>query len=471
MLVSIRKFLLVNLLVSIIITTCVTTIANYILNQKDIEYHLDALLSQSALAFISLITDQHEPHELMTIQKQLNLIPSVANGYNQKFYNPYSYSYEDKFQFQLWDSNKKLILHSFNAPHKAFNLKMKGFSNQEINGQIWRVFTVNSSSQNLTLAMAERYDVRAELGNRMARDDLYIMLLIYPLLGLNIWLIIGKGLDALKRVANEVSHRDPHYLKPVDLAEIPIEIKPLIDELNDLFLRLDKALDREKRFAADAAHELRTPLAALKTQAQLALKVQEPEQKLAIIQKIIMGVDRSTHVVQQLLALSRVSAEEATAIKNMQVVDFHKIVIDEVGLQVGLAIEKDIELSLLAEDRPYMILGNLVALGILVRNLVDNAIRYTQVGGQVTVDLREDKTYLYFKITDNGPGIPPELYKRVFQRFYRVLGTQQQGSGLGLAIIEEILNNHHAIITLNKPSGFDQGLEVEVRFNKTYTEP
>ena len=463
MIVSIRKFLMMNLLMSIIITTGITTIANYILNQKDIEYHLDALLSQSALAFISLLGNKSTPLELETIQMQLNNIPDIAKMYYHKFYNPYTYNYEDKFQFQLWSKTGQLLIHSLNAPTEPLTKGKLGFSNENIHNQIWRVFTIDSPSSGFILAMAERYDVRAELGNRMARDDLYIMLLIYPLLGLNIWLIIGKGLDSLRRVANEVSHREPNYLEPVDLREVPVEIKPVVDELNDLFSRLRHALAREKRFAADAAHELRTPLAALKTQAQLALKITDPAQQTAIIQKILASVDRSTHVVQQLLTLSRVTAEDAAILKNMSVMDLHKVAVDVIGLQVSNAIEKNIELELIADEKPIMILGNVITIGMLIRNLVDNAIRYSHPSGHVKISLKEADDFVYLIVADNGPGIPAELYNRVFERFYRILGTNQSGSGLGLAIIQEIVNLHDGKIHLHKPTE-GTGLEVEIRF-------
>lgn len=467
MLISIRKFLLVNLLISIVITTSVTAIGNYILNQKDIQYHLDSLLSQSGLAFIALIGNKTSQHDLQKIQQELNSIPEIGKNYYDTVYNPFNYNYEDKFQFQVWSQNHQLLIHSANAPTAPLSLHQEGFSNKQIGNQSWRVFTTKSATSGLTLDIAERYDIRAELGNRMARDDIYIMLLVYPLLGLNIWLIIGKGLDSLRRVADEVSHREPYYLEPVDLTSVPIEIKPLVDELNRLFLRLRQALEREKRFAADAAHELRTPLAALKTQAQLALKVTDQQQQLEIIQKIISSVDRSAHVVQQLLTLSRIVPEEAQTLQDIVLVNLHKLAVEEISAQVPAAMEKNIELELDCQDESTSIEGNSTALSIMIRNLVDNAIRYSTANGFVKVKLDNLTNKVMMTVTDNGPGIPAELRSRVFERFYRVLGTKQSGSGLGLAIVQQIALLHHAKVKLGNPDN-GIGLQVTVAFPKKY---
>lgn len=468
MIISIRKFLLVNLLISIIITTSVTAIGNYILDQKDIQYHLDSLLSQSGLAFQVLLGNKTDTTSLLQLQQALNSVPKVGKKYYDRIYNPFKYEYEDKFQFQVWNAQRQLIVHSANAPLEPLSNGKEGFSNKKINGNEWRVFTTINPTTNVTFDIAERYDIRAELGNRMARDDLYIMLLVYPLLGLNIWLIIGKGLDSLRRVADEVSHREPHYLEPVDVSSVPIEIKPLVEELNKLFLRLRLALEREKRFAADAAHELRTPLAALKAQAQLALKVSQDTQLQDIINKIIASVDRSTHIVQQLLTLSRIVPEEANTLQGIAPVNMYKLAVDEISLLVTPALEKNIELELICEDETATIEGNTTALSIMLRNLVDNAIRYSPANSFIQVKIENLTDEVILSVKDNGPGIPAELRSRVFERFFRILGTKQSGSGLGLAIVQQIAMLHHAKVKLSSPD-HGTGLIVTVTFPKVYT--
>ncbi|MFN7096585.1 MAG: ATP-binding protein [Gammaproteobacteria bacterium] len=450
------------------ITTSVTAIGNYILDQKDIQYHLDSLLSQSGLAFLALMGDKTSPQALEMMQTELNNVPQIGKSYFDSVYNPFNYNYEDKFQFQVWNKDHQLLIHSAHAPKNPLSNGKEGFSNKHLYDETWRVFTAKNTDTGLTLDIVERYDIRAELGNRMARDDLYIMLLVYPLLGLNIWLIIGRGLGSLRRVTDEVSHREPYYLEPVDIRSVPIEIRPLVDELNRLFLRLRQALEREKRFAGDAAHELRTPLAALKTQAQLALKITDQQQQLEVIQKIIASVDRSAHVVQQLLILSRIVPEEAKTLQDITLVNLHKLAVEEISTQVPLAIEKDVELELDCPDESISIEGNATALSIMLRNLVDNAIRYNVPGGFVKVAFINLEKEVIMTITDSGSGIPAELRSRVFERFYRILGTKQSGSGLGLAIVQQIALLHNAKVKLGTPDN-GIGLQVTVTFPKSYT--
>ncbi|NNM59027.1 MAG: two-component sensor histidine kinase [Legionellales bacterium] len=469
MLVSIRKFLLVNLLVSIIITTSITAIGNYILDRKDIEYHLDSLLSQYALALVALIGDKTDTSSIEAIQDELNKVPEVGQGYSKKLVNLFNYAYEDKFQFQVWDNHNHLLLRSANAPTLPLSVDHDGFSNELIDNQQWRVFTATNVNKALRLNIAERYDIRAELGHRMARDDFYIMLLVYPLLALNIWLIIGRGLGALKRVTNEVAHRAPNFLEPVNLKFVPVEVKPLVEELNRLFLRLRQAIDREKRFAADAAHELRTPLAALKTQAQLLTKISDPQRQQEIVEKIIQSVDRNTHLIQQLLTLSRIVPEETDKMQNFSTINLHKLTVEEISMLVPAALDKNVDFELDSPDENLTIEGNATAISIMLRNLIDNAIRYILPNGSVKVKLESASTEVILTIIDNGSGIPAEFRSRVFERFYRILGTKQQGSGLGLSIVEQIARLHHATVKLCVPDN-GLGLQVTVTFPKKVEE-
>ncbi len=460
---SIRKFLLVNLLLSIVIATTLTALGNYVLDQKDIQDHLDALLSQSGLAFQALVGEDFSPAHLMTIQNQLNTVPTLARQFYKTLDNPFDYRYEDKFQFQVWDKTGQLLIHSANSPLEPLSSGTEGFSDINIHKQPWRVFTVRSNKTGLIIVVAERYDIRAELGHRIARDDLYIMLMIYPLLGLLIWVIIGKGLNPLKKIANEVSHRVPTYLKPVDLRAVPIEVKPLVDELNKLFLRLQAALEREKRFAGDAAHELKTPLAALKTQAEVALQTASDEDRVKALKNLISTVDRSTHIVSQLLTLSRIVPDESHALQDITPVNLHRLAVEEITQAAPTAINRNIELELHCNDESITIEGNSTALSILLRNLIDNAIRYSTKDSIVRVTIAAENDRVVMIVTDNGPGIPPELRSRVFERFYRILGTKQTGSGLGLAIVQQISMLHQAEVSLGTPVD-GKGLEVKISF-------
>ncbi|KTD48968.1 two component sensor kinase [Legionella rubrilucens] len=461
---SIRKFLLINLLLAITITTTLTAIGNYYLDQKDIQEHLDTLMAISALSYQALLGDDLHERPLVKIQNNLEIIPQkIENYYQRRFLNDLPpKNYLDKFNFQVWTNGGKLLLHSSTAPKIPLTAEEDGFSDKYLSDQKWRVFTTYNDKAGIRTVLAERYDTRNELGHRIAQDDLYIMLLTFPLSGLLIWIIIGRGLDSLDRVAQEVANRAPTHLKPVDLEEVPEEIKPVIDELNKLFYRLQEGFEREKRFAADAAHELRTPLAALKAQAQVALNTNDLEEKNLALQKLIASVNRSTHIVQQLLTMSKL-VPEANSLNDIDAVNLVKITREVLAMLAPSAVEKQIELEFEHEENLPEFAGNLTAISILIRNLVDNAIRYCKDAGKVLVQVYQKNDDIVLQVSDNGPGIPSELQSRVFERFFRVLGNKSPGSGLGLAIVRQITDLHGGKVELDSPKE-GTGLIVRVYF-------
>lgn len=495
---SIRKFLLINLLLAITITTTLTAIGNYYLDQKDIQEHLDNLMAISALSYEALLGDDLTERPLNKIQQSLDTIPEKLQMHYKKYFytTQETANFMDKFNFQVWDKKGNLLLRSTTAPRIPLATETDGFSNSHVLDQKWRVFNTINDKSGIKTVLAEHHDTRNELGRRLAQDDLYIMLLTFPLSGLLIWIIIGRGLDSLSRVAKEVANRAPTHLEPVNIEEVPEEIKPVIDELNKLFYRLQEGFEREKRFAADAAHELRTPLAALKTQAQVALHSNDMAEKNKALQKLIASVNRSTHIVHQLLTMSRL-VPEATVMEEVGKVNLASLTREILAMLAPSAIEKQIELEFENDKTAPEFPGNATALGILVRNLVDNAIRYTQKGGHIIVRLsteiektplkkgkpagknlrkmEEDtrlvtpktvfvtRQFIVLEVQDNGPGIPPELQSRVFERFFRVLGTESTGSGLGLAIVQQICALHGGHIQLQTPEN-GTGLIVKVYF-------
>jgi two-component system, OmpR family, sensor histidine kinase QseC len=460
---SIRKFLLINLLLAITITTTLTAIGNYYLDQKDIQDHLDTLMAVSALSYQALLGDDLHQRPLAKIQDALETIPQKIDAFYQKrFLNEEPpETYLNKFNFQVWTNGGKLLLHSSTAPKIPLTAEVDGFSDKKISNQDWRVFTTYNDKAGIRTVLAERYDTRNELGHRIAQDDLYIMLLTFPLSGLLIWIIIGRGLDSLDRVAEEVANRAPTHLEPVDLHEVPEEIKPVIDELNKLFFRLKEGFEREKRFAADAAHELRTPLAALKTQAQVALHSNDIEEKNQALQKLIASVNRSTHIVQQLLTMSRL-VPEAAHTEEKDTVNLSRLTREILAMLAPAAVEKQIDLEFESNGENITVYGNSTALSILIRNLVDNAIRYcNNEHGRIVVVLSKLQNEVMLEVSDNGPGIPAELRSRVFERFFRVLGNKSPGSGLGLAIVQQICQLHGGRLVLDTPT---EGTGLIVRY-------
>jgi len=446
---SIRYFLLVSLLISITIASAITAIGNYLLDEHVVQPSLDMQLTKIA-SLIDILSQSAKENEYVrrTIIEDLRKTMTPASAQN--------------FIFQVWDRKGNLLLHSSNQFPSLKNVPF-GFSDQVLDNRDWRIYAISDDTMKIKIIVGETYITRIQLADDIARNNAYILLITYPIFGLLVWLIVTLALRSITRVTSEISNRASTFLAPVRTKQIPIEIEPLVSELNKLFNRLKLAFERNKRFAADAAHELRTPLAALKTQSQVAIKTEDQKNREEALSKVIRSVDRCSHVVTQLLTLSRLGEEKA--LTEVKPVNLHKLATEIIAYLVPQALDKNIEIELTSQSEEEIIEGADAALGILIRNVVDNAIRYTPPNGRVKVEILETVHHVILRITDTGPGIPPELRERVFERFFRIPGTTASGSGLGLAIVSQIAELHHARISLNAgPGGL--GLQMDIIFPK-----
>ena len=465
---SIRTFLLINLLLSVTLITSLAIIGNLFLAHKDIQTQLDAQLMRTTIQLDAFLSVPLTSDNFTTIQQTLNSTDQ------QKIYSGMITPQEQQaldaqneanhtLEFQIWNQQGQLLIHSPSAPTTPLSNGRMGLSTLWLDGKSWRVNTVSNPVSHLSIMVAERANYRQQLENQLTQDTIIIMLITYPFLGFLIWVIVGRGLDMLKRVAQEVKHRAPSYLKPMDLESLPTEIEPLVVELNNLFDRLASAFERNKRFTADAAHELKTPLAALSTQTQVALRADTPEARKQALLKVLASVNRSTHMVQQLLTLSRMDPE--ASIQQPERISLGKVAADVAALLAPEAIAKNIALELVNPDSHATILGNPTYINILIRNLIDNAIRYNHEHGFVRISIDETAEHVILSVTDDGPGISEELRERVFERFYRIIGNQSTGSGLGLGIVAQIAKLHRANIELVTPPN-NQGIEFRIIFPK-----
>jgi two-component system sensor histidine kinase QseC len=446
---SIRYFLLISLLLSITVAAAINGIGNYLLDEQVIQPYLDEQLIRVASLVNILYQSSSSNAKIRTdIISYLNTTQPFKN---------------QKFFFQVWNKNEQLLLHSSGYSNISLKDAPGGFSDEVIDQNDWRIYSTEDTKLHIKIVVAELYNLRRELGDNIAHSNANILLITYPVFGLLVWVIISLALRSVTRVTSEISNRASTFLEPVQTNEIPVEIKPLVDELNQLLLRLKLAFERNKRFSADAAHELRTPLAALKTHLQVALKANSDSDRSKALQSVIESVDRSSHVVAQLLTLSRLGEEEA--LREVKPFDLHKLATEIIAYLAPSALEKDIEIELAPNPIKPIILGNDTAVGILIRNIVDNAIRYTPPHGEVKVTILEKSDQIIFRVNDTGTGIPLELRERVLERFFRILGTKAFGSGLGLAIVHQISKLHHAHITLSTPPN-GTGLQFEVAFPK-----
>lgn len=447
MIKSIKYFLLFSLLLSITIASAINAIGNYLLDEKVVQPYLDNQLIRTA-AMVDILNKHADINHSAREELMGSLLRSAPLSHLQLL-------------FEAWGPNDKLLLSSAKNISVPIKQAPPGFSDQSYNGKEWRIYSNTDAKTGVKIIVAELYNFRRELGDDIAHSNANILLITYPVFGLLVWLIVSFALRSVSRVTNEISSRASTFLEPVQLTEIPVEIKPLVAELNELFIRLKLAFERNKSFAADAAHELRTPLAALKTHVQVALKADNDVDRNKALKNVIESVDRSSHVVAQLLTLSRLGEEER--LTDIKTLDLHKVVTEMMAYLAPHALEKDIDIELEPSPHDPLINGNDIALGILIRNIVDNAIRYTPPKGEVNVAIIRQDGQIILRVTDSGPGVPDELRERVFERFYRILGSKAPGSGLGLAIVSQIAKLHHAKISLSTPPN-GHGLQFDVAF-------
>jgi signal transduction histidine kinase len=443
--ISIRRRLLIGLIGLFTLGWLVVMAATYIESRNEVAKLFDAQLEHAARIRVILWVVANSLDDVQNVK----VFESAQSRRNPR---------EKGLSFQV-HKGKQLLFHTPGTP--AFRMPdAPGYSDQELDGRKWRVYTVVEPAQSLTVQAGEPYAIRNELIYEITRNALYPLLLAIPLLAAMIWLGVGRGLSPLKKVSDQVAQRTPSHLNPIETRQVPSEVKIFVDELNMLLGRLREAFEKERQFTANAAHEIRTPLASLKTHAQVALRSGDDGHREERLQQIIRGVDRVTHLVEQLLTLARLDYEaQEQKFKRVDLASLTREVLAEVA---PMAINRNVDLSL-AESSRGEVTGNPVGLAVLVRNLVDNAIRYTPPKGTVEVDVRPGRDGVSLLVTDNGPGIPAAERQQVFGRFYRGGAADTLGCGLGLSIVARIAGLHGAEISLNDaPSA--SGLQVRVDF-------
>lgn len=404
---------------------------SHVESREEINQLFDAQLAQSAQVLLG--TTRHELHE------------RVEHGDDEI---SISHAYEQKLAFQIWDENG-LLMRSAIAPATTLASKKDGYSNSTVNGELWRVLTKWDANHEFMIQVAEPLAGREVLARHITLKMLLPTFIALPVLALLIWFGVGAGLRPLQQVKQEVKARTANRLEAVAMENVPEEVAPLVQALNDLFVRLQYAFESERRFTADAAHELRTPLAALKIQAQVALRSTDEIERHLALENVLRVVDRATRLVEQLLTLARVDPE--TASKTYQLVDLRALAVSTMQDLATQAHDKKIELSLeegAESSDPCQVLGDEVQLSLMLRNLLDNAIRYTPAGGTVSVAVRNTNG-IVLKVQDTGPGIPVAEREQVQQRFYRIAGSGEEGSGLGLSIVSRIAELHGARLELS----------------------
>jgi signal transduction histidine kinase len=360
------------------------------------------------------------------------------------------------FVVQTWDAFDTIVYRS-RPGLPVIDRPVVGYVDLDFEGQPWRMYGLQTLDG--VIQVAQPVPVRDELARSSALRVVWPVLLLVPILGLAIVLVVRSGLLPLKRLAVEVQHRDANSLAPVDTAQLPQEVAPLVQELNRLLARLDRAFSTQRAFIADAAHELRSPLTAVRLQLQLLDRATDESAAREARGHLGEAVDRAAHLIEQLLTLAR--NEPRDALSELRRIPLEGPAAEAIADTHALAQSRRIELELQSQSGAQ-VMGDPAALRTLTRNLVDNAVRYTPDGGRVRVTITTSHSGATLEVTDTGPGIPEADRARAFDRFYRRAAAPEGGSGLGLAIVKAIAERHAATVTLADAPG--AGLRVSVAF-------
>jgi two-component system, OmpR family, sensor kinase len=437
--------LLVGVLGAVALVWLATAVVSYRDARREIDALLDAHLSQAAALLVAQAV--HEVEEIKTEHS-----PAMA-------------PYGQKVAFQVWEHGRRLRVHSVDAPNERLSSQAEGFSDVTIEGRPWRVFSTWANRRRVLIQVGEERAGRDRLAAAIATNLLTPLALALPVLGLLVWLAVRWGTRPLATLRAQVLQRAPDNLAPLEVAAPPAEIAPLVASLNRLLERVRASVESERRFTADAAHELRTPVAAVRAHAEVARAATADVERRAALDSILAGTDRAAHAIDQLLTLARLDPRDPR--ERPEPCDVRAVAKTILAELAPAAIAKGVEVEL-APGPPSMIDGSPGLLHVLVRNLVDNAVRYSPAGTNVRVDVDGDVANVRLVVTDDGPGVASEQRRALGERFYRVPGSQEIGTGLGLSIVRRIADLHHANVAFDDGPG-GRGLSVVVTFPASST--
>ncbi|WP_425056337.1 ATP-binding protein [Pseudomonas abyssi] len=445
---SIRKRILIRVLGLLVIGTVIMGWASHHDSTHEVEELFDAQLGQSARVLIGLLSASQG--QMSTEQLAQALLETT--GEHPKL----GHRYESKLAFQVRDANGTVIARSFNVPQLTDADWQPGFADLQQDNRQWRGYVLDSDESGLAVWVGERSDVRGELVDKIVRGTLVPDLLGIPLMVLLVWFAIGSGLKPLDELARLIRLREPNSLQPIVLSDLPSELEPVQAALNRMLEQLHQLLAREQRFIADAAHELRTPLAVLKIHAENAMQATDPSEREQALQHLRQGVERATRLISQMLTLARLADDQQ---RQRSPIALQESCRDEVAELLPLALRRNQELELASDsDLPDKVEMEPGSLGMLLQNLVGNAIQHAPDGGRVLVSLQRRADQLLLRVEDSGDGVPEGDRERLLERFH----TQgnSQGAGLGLSIVQRIVERHHGRLLLgDSPLG---GLLVQI---------
>lgn len=429
---SIRQSLIVWLILGMLVAIFIAGVSAYWLAQDEANEFFDYQIKQVALSFHG--------------QTQYSQEVAAADE------DP-----EEDNVIQIWNTHGHALFTSY--PSRALPRYItSGFHTVNYQQTYWRIYCVKLQGQ--FIQVAQPVIVRDELAANLAERMLIPFLILIPLFVVLIWWVVRRSLNPLQYVSNFIASRNEDEMQTLNETGLPQEIRPIVVELNQLLTRLNQAMQAQQAFIADAAHELRTPLTALKLQLQLTERANTEVQRAVGFVKLHERLDRSIHLVKQLLTLAR--SEAGGQSQYFVPVDLTTLTQEVANDFMSLAEAHGTDITLDAEPNA-VVSGRQESLRLLINNLLDNAIRYSPKGSAVSILIKRDVGHVVISVTDNGSGIPEQERDRVLDRFYRREGTGVTGSGIGLAIVRNIAVAHHATLALSDNSN-PTGLIVTIKF-------
>ncbi|HSX84712.1 MAG TPA: ATP-binding protein [Cellvibrio sp.] len=368
----------------------------------------------------------------------------------------------DDLSFQIWSSDGTSLLRSLESPSVPLRSNFKnGFSIEEVDGRKWRVYSVQDASGKVYVQTGIPWEAfRMDL-KHWVKSAFFAALMVFIILALTLKAVVRWSLKPVTSLQSDIAEREEFDLTPLSTKKLPQELKPLIESFNRLLLRIDTAINNERQFIADAAHELRTPMAAIQTHAQVAAGSTTPEETRAALARLITAVERGTRLTQQLLDSARLESNYGVKHERVDLVRVITLVADEFDI-----VAQQRQQAITIDAQPCSVCGDVDELGILLRNLLDNALRYSGEGSRIELmcGIAPSTDGITLCVKDNGPGVPdPEQRARIFERFYRADQDHRRGSGIGLSLVRRIAHSHGAELEVTE--GLDnRGLCISVHF-------
>ncbi len=427
------------------------------------------LLFSTVTGYMAAVTLSNKPYDLVLMERA-RLLASRYTLHPDGDLAALARLFPDSagdFRFSLHDEwGHKIVAHGRLPTPRPVDYQQTAMQlrDTQYQGEKLRLVTLQitlATGEAVLVQAAEPVEARLSLGRSILGNIVIPQFMFIVIAGVAVWIGLKRGFDPLERLRREVAGRLRNDLRPLDETRAPGEVRPLILEVNTHIERLRSMMDAQRRFVSDAAHQLRTPFAGLKSQAELAKREPVAEPVREALERICDGAQRCSHLVNQLLTLAR-NEPEARLNAPMELLDLHRVAQEIAAHWVPEALRKNIDLGFESADRQLPIKGNEPSLRDLIDNLIDNAIRYTPVGGHITVRVGYGDS-AWLQVEDNGPGIPPDQREQVFERFHRISGNGQPGSGLGLAIVQEVATRHGARVDIEEGQG-EMGALFTVRF-------